>query len=149
MRIKRITKLNIDKPKRETEGSAGYDLRAAGGTYCLMPGERGLIETGFAWEIPEGMVGLIRPRSGKAVRYGLHVMAGVIDSDYRGEVKVLLKNLGDSPVEIKQGERIAQMVVTMFYGAELVEVDDLDDTERDEGGFGSTDMPASRKRQAL
>lgn len=137
MKIKRLID-RLPAPVRETEGSAGYDLRAAVGTYCLMPGERGLIETGFAWEIPVGMVGLIRPRSGLAVREGLHVMAGVVDSDYRGEVKVLLVNMGDKPIEIKTGDRIAQMVVTMYHGDELVEVDELDDAARGEGGFGST-----------
>lgn len=137
MKIKRLID-NLPAPSRETEGSAGYDLRAAVGTYCLMPGERGLVETGFAWEIPEGMVGMIRPRSGLAVREGLHVMAGVIDSDYRGEVKVLLVNLGDKPIEIKTGDRIAQMVVCPFHGSELIVVDDLDDSNRGEGGFGST-----------
>ena len=140
MKIKRMGKHQLEAPKRETEGSAGYDLRAASDTYCLMPGERGLVETGFAWEIPAGMVGQVRPRSGLAVREGLHVMAGVIDSDYRGEVKVLLVNMGDKPIEIKHGDRIAQMVVTPFHGTELIEVDELDDAERGTGGFGSTGL---------
>ena len=111
MRIKRLNTQPL--PKRETDGSAGYDLRASAGAYCLMPGERGLVETGFAWEIPTGMVGMIRPRSGLACREGLDVLAGVIDSDYRGEVKVLLVNLGDKPIEIKAGDRIAQIVLAV------------------------------------
>ena len=140
MRVKKITGYDLPLPKRETEGSAGYDLRSAHiGTCCLMPGERGLIETGFAWEIPAGMVGMIRPRSGLACREGLHTLAGVIDSDYRGEVKVLLLNTGDKPIEIKTGDRIAQMVVTLFHGNELIEVDELDDIDRG-GGFGSTGL---------
>ncbi len=137
MRVKRLVD-HLPVPTRQTEGAAGYDLSAAVGTYCLMPGERGLVETGFAWEIPAGKVGLIRPRSGLACRAGLHVMAGVIDSDYRGEVKVLLVNLGDGPIEIKSGDRIAQMLVTDHYTVELEVVDDLDDAERGDGGFGHT-----------
>lgn len=139
MRIKRLID-GLALPQRESEGAAGYDLRAAVGTYCLMPGERGLIETGFAWEIPHSMVGLIRPRSGLACREGLHVMAGVVDSDYRGEVKVLLVNLGDKPIEIKTGDRIAQMVVVSHYGGELIEVDELHNASRGDGGFGSTGL---------
>lgn len=137
MKIKRLNNNTQPLPKRETEGSAGYDLRASQGTYLLMPGDRGLIETGFAWQIPPGWVGMIRPRSGLACRQGLHVMAGVIDSDYRGEVKVLLVNLGDRAIEIKPGDRIAQMVVTVFNANELHEVSELDDFDRG-GGFGST-----------
>lgn len=140
MRIKRLTGYNINRPQRETDGSAGYDLRAVcvGGSTIIAPGERKLIDTGFAWEIPEGMVGLVRPRSGMAVRQGVDVLAGVIDSDYRGEVKVLLLNTGDDPVKINTDDRIAQMVVVPFHGSELVEVNDLDDSERGAGGFGST-----------
>ena len=140
MRIKRLTKYNINRPQRETEGAAGYDLRAVCGPdpIIITPGDRKLIDTGFAWEIPEGMVGLVRPRSGMAVRQGVDVLAGVIDSDYRGEVKVLLLNTGNDPVKISTDDRIAQMVVVLFHGSELVEVDDLDDSDRGAGGFGST-----------
>lgn len=137
MRIKRLID-NLPAPRRETAGSAGYDLRSAG-AITILPDERRVVETGFAWEIPTGMVGMIRPRSGLAVRKGLHVMAGVIDSDYRDEVKVLLVNLGDTPIEIITGDRIAQMVVTPFHGPELIEVDELDDINRG-GGFGSTGL---------
>lgn len=138
MRIKRLID-RLPAPQRETDGSAGYDLRSAIGAITIRPGERRVVETGFAWEIPVGMVGLVRPRSGLAVRKGLHVMAGVIDSDYRDEVKVLLVNLGDTPIEIITGDRIAQMVVTLFHGNELIEVDELDDINRG-GGFGSTGL---------
>ena len=136
MRIKRLIDM-LPAPQRETGGSAGYDLRSAIGAITILPGERRVVETGFAWEIPVGMVGMIRPRSGLAVRKGLHVMAGIIDSDYRDEVKVLLVNLGHNAVEIITGDRIAQMVVTLFHGAELIEVDELDYIDRG-GGFGST-----------
>ena len=136
MQIKRLID-RLPAPQRETEGSAGYDLRSAIGAITILPGDRRVVETGFAWEIPVGMVGMIRPRSGLAVRKGLHVMAGVIDSDCRDEVKVLLVNLGDNAIEIITGDRIAQMVVTPFHGTELIEVDELDDTDRG-GGFGST-----------
>lgn len=135
VRIKRLDEC-LPAPQRETEGSAGYDLRSAD-TVTIQPGERELVGTGFAWEIPEGMVGQVRPRSGLAVRSGLHVMAGVIDSDYRGEVKVLLINLGVKPIHINRGDRMAQMVVTTFHGPDLIEVDDLVDSDR-AGGFGST-----------
>lgn len=136
MKIKRLVD-GLPLPRRETTGSAGYDLRAAVGTLVIHPGQRRLVETGFAWEIPAGMVGMVRSRSGYAVREGLHVMAGVIDSDYRDEVKVLLVNLGDRPIRIECGDRIAQMVVTAHCVQELIEVDELEGSDRT-GGFGST-----------
>lgn len=138
MRIKRIID-RLPAPQRETDGSAGYDLRSAIGMITILPGERRVVETGFAWEIPRGTVGIIRPRSGLAVRQGLHVMAGVIDSDYRDEVKVLLLNMGDEPITIMTGDRIAQILLVPFYGPELIVVDELNDTDRD-GGFGSTGL---------
>jgi len=136
LNIKRLRGNHQPAPRRETAGSAGYDLRATS-FEVIKPGERLLIGTGFAWEIPEGLVGMVRPRSGLACRDGLHTLAGVIDSDYRGEVKVLLINLGDEEIVISKGDRIAQMVVTPFYGVELNVVDELDDVDRG-GGFGST-----------
>lgn len=84
------------------------------------------------------MVGMVRPRSGLAVREGLHVMAGVVDSDYRGEVHALLLNTGEKDIEIEHGDRIAQMVVTIHYAGEMIEVDELTNAARGEGGFGST-----------
>lgn len=143
MRIKRLIKPEIGDqpvlpiPQRETEGAAGYDLRAAK-TLTIAPGERALVPTGFAYEIPHGMVGMVRPRSGLAVRQGLHVMAGVVDSDYRGEVHALLLNTGEKDIEIEHGDRIAQMVVTIHYAGEMIEVDELTNATRGEGGFGST-----------
>lgn len=139
MRIKRLID-GLALPQRESEGAAGYDLRASigGGTLTIPPGVRVLVPTGFAWEIPHGMVGMVRPRSGLAVREGLHVMAGVVDSDYRGEVHALLLNTGEKDIEIEHGDRIAQMVVTIHYAGEMIEVDELTNATRGEGGFGST-----------
>jgi len=138
MKIKRFYNPYLPLPSRSTDGSAGYDLRSNMNTFTIEPGQRVLVDTGFCWEIPQGMVGQIRPRSGLAVKYGIHTMAGIIDSDYRGEVKVLLVNLSDTAFEVTQGERIAQMLVTSYLGEDLEEVDDLDDTSRGKGGFGHT-----------
>lgn len=137
MNIKRIGCHDLPLPKQETMGAAGYDLRTTE-AFTIHPGERRLIGTGFAWALPDGFMGLIRPRSGHAVKHGLHVMAGLLDSDYRGELKVLLVNLGEKPVTFSAGDRIAQMVVTMCYQRHLTEVEDLGWTARAEGGFGST-----------
>lgn len=137
--IKRVKGCELPLPKRESDGAAGYDLRSNfDNVVSLPPGERKLIETGFKWEIPPGMVGLIQPRSGLACREGLDTMAGVIDSDYRGEVGVLLINHGHQMINIEPGDRIAQMVVTYYRADELVEVDNLSDSSRGTGGFGST-----------
>lgn len=137
MQIKRLID-RLPAPVRATDGSAGYDLRSAIGAIIIQPGERRIVETGFAWQIPEGFMGLIRPRSGLAVRQGLHVMAGLIDSDYRDEVKVVLVNLGDKPIEVMPADRIAQMVVTSCHCPQLIEVDELDTDDDRGGGFGST-----------
>jgi dUTP pyrophosphatase len=135
--VKRIGDHDLPLPKQESLDAAGYDLRS---TICvtLYPGQRLAIPTGFAWQIPMGMVGLVRPRSGLAVRDGLDVLAGVIDADFRGEVRAVLINHGDRPVTIAKGERIAQLVITNYYSGPLREVDDLPKTERGEGAFGST-----------
>lgn len=137
MNVQRIGLHDLPLPKQETMGAAGYDLRTTE-AFTIHPGERRLIGTGFAWALPDGFMGLIRPRSGHAVKHGLHVMAGLLDSDYRGELKVLLVNLGEKPVTFSAGDRIAQMVVTMCYQRHLTEVEDLGWTARAEGGFGST-----------
>lgn len=139
MNVKRIGNHDLPLPKQESMGAAGYDLRAAYG-FTLNPWQRELVGTGFAWAIPEGFMGIIRPRSGLAVKYGLHVLAGLIDSDYRGELGVLLVNLGDSPVTFSAGSRIAQMAVTTCYQQHITEVDDLDGTGRGAGGFGSSGL---------
>ena len=123
--------------KQATEGAAGFDLQSAD-YVILYPGQRLAIPTGFAWAIPLGQVGMIRPRSGLAVRRGIDVLAGVIDADYRGEVAVVLINHGTRPLDIEAGERIAQMVVQPCMVSVTVECDELPSTERGHGGFGST-----------
>ena len=124
-------------PKQATEGAAGFDLQSAVDV-LLWPGQRIALNTGFAWAIPLGQVGMIRPRSGLAVRNGIDVLAGVIDADYRGEVAVVLVNHGDTSLEINVGDRIAQMVVQPCMVGVTVECDELPGTERGNGGFGST-----------
>jgi dUTP pyrophosphatase len=106
----------------------------------VAPGGRCAVSTGLALAIPEGFEAQVRPRSGLALREGLTVVnsPGTIDSDYRGEVKVLLVNLGDRPVTIEPGQRVAQLVVAPVAQADFAVVDELADTERGEGGFGST-----------
>jgi len=106
----------------------------------LLPGERRLIPTGISVAIPEGFEGQIRPRSGLAIRKGIGLVngPGTIDSDYRGEVGILLINFGKDPFAIRNGERIAQMVISRVFRSILVEVDDLPPTQRQEGGFGHT-----------
>ncbi len=131
----------LDLPAYATEHAAGFDLRAAvEESVVLEPLERALIPTGFVFEIPEGYEGQIRPRSGLAFRKGITLLnsPGTVDADYRGEVKVLLINLGQEPVTIERGERIAQMIITPVVRVELVEVEMVSTTARGEGGFGST-----------
>ncbi len=131
----------IDLPSYATDGSAGLDLRAAvEKPVVLKPFQRVLIPTGFIFEIPEGYEGQVRPRSGLALKKGVTVLnsPGTIDSDYRGEVKVILINLGQEEVVIERGERIAQLVIAPVTRAELVEVEEVSQTSRGAGGFGST-----------
>jgi dUTP pyrophosphatase len=128
-------------PAYATAGSAGLDLRAAvTATIWLPPGGRRIVPTGFRLAIPPGWEGQIRARSGLAHRHGLALpnAPGTIDSDYRGEVGVLLANLGERPVAIHRGDRIAQLVLSPVGRAALEEVERLDDTGRGDGGFGST-----------
>ena len=129
----------LDLPRYETAGSAGLDLRADE-PVSLAPGERRLVPTGLAVEIPRGHEGQVRPRSGLALRLGVGMVnaPGTIDSDYRGEVGVILVNHGREPVSFARGERIAQLVVAPVVRAELVLVDELADSDRGAGGFGST-----------
>ncbi len=128
-------------PRYMTPGAAGLDLCAdIAEPVTLAPGARALLPTGLRIAVPEGFEAQIRPRSGLALKHGLSIpnAPGTIDSDYRGEVQVLLINLGQEPFVVRRGERIAQLVVAPVVRAELVEVDDLDDTSRGTGGFGST-----------
>ncbi len=128
-------------PAYETPGSAGMDLRAMleSGEESIAPAARALIPTGLRLAIPEGFEGQVRPRSGLALKTGLTVAnaPGTIDADYRGEVKVILINLGDAPVAISHGDRIAQLIIAPVAQAIWAE-GPLDDTARGEGGFGST-----------
>ena len=105
-----------------------------------MPGKRALIPTGLFMEIPEGCEAQVRARSGLAVKYGIGLTNGIgtIDSDYRGEIKIPLINWGDEPFTVNNGDRIAQLVISRFERAELVDADELSDTVRGEGGFGHT-----------
>jgi dUTP pyrophosphatase len=124
-------------PLRATNRSAGADLHCAE-AFTLRPGERKLISTGLAVEIPTGFYGRIAPRSGLAVRHGIDTLAGIIDSDFRGEMKVALINLGDEDVGFEAGERIAQLIIERAEICDYVWADELSETERAEGGFGST-----------
>lgn len=130
-------------PQYQSEGAAGMDLHALHEYYAeeIRPGGRALLSTGISLAIPKGYEGQIRPRSGLALKHGVTVLnsPGTIDSDYRGEVKVLLINLGNEPVEIKRGDRIAQIVFAPVAHAALQCVESFDDTARGSGGFGSTD----------
>jgi dUTP pyrophosphatase len=135
----RIGDHDLPLPSYATDGAAGIDLRAAE-AHRLTPGERRLVATGFAVALPPSCEGQVRPRSGLAVRHGLTVLnaPGTIDPDYRGEVKVLLVNLGKEAVDLAVGDRIAQLVVAPFERVAAVEVAELPETERGAGGFGST-----------
>jgi len=131
----------LELPSYASAGAAGADLRAAVDSEMVIgPGERTAVPTGLILEIPLGWEGQVRPRSGLAIRYGLTVVnaPGTIDSDYRGELKVLLINLGAEDVTIYRGDRIAQLLVTPAPQVEFAEVEVLDATDRGAGGFGST-----------
>lgn len=138
IQLQRIGAHDLPLPKQATEGAAGFDLQSAIPSITIHSGQIVKIPTGFAWSVPFGRVGMIRPRSGLAARYGIDVLAGVIDADFRGEVIVLLVNHGDIPVHISEGDRIAQMVVQPCMVGVTVESDVLPSTERGNGGFGST-----------
>jgi dUTP pyrophosphatase len=132
-------------PSYMSELAAGADLRAAiSDDLLLRPGERALVPTGFAIALPSGFEGQVRPRSGLALRCGVTCLnaPGTIDADYRGPVQVVLANLGQTPVTIRRGDRIAQLVVAPVSRALFDLVDDLDETARGGGGFGSTDVAA-------
>ncbi len=124
-------------PARGSEFAAGADLSCIE-PFTLQPGERRLIPTGLAFEIPPGYYGRVAPRSGLAVRHGIHTLAGVIDSDFRGECQVLLINLGDQPVSFDAGERIAQLIIERAAACGYVWAEELSGTPRASGGFGST-----------
>jgi dUTP pyrophosphatase len=132
---------DLPLPAPATPGSAGVDLPAAiDAELVIEPGARVLLPTGFRVAIPEGYEGQLRPRSGLALRYGLLLpnAPGTIDSDYRGELKVILHNAGREPVTVRRGDRIAQLVIAPVARARFEEVESLDPTGRGEGGFGHT-----------
>lgn len=132
---------DLPLPSYESEFAAGMDIRAAlEEPVKLHPGKRKLISTGLKMALPDGYEAQIRPRSGLAYRHGITMLntPGTIDSDYRGEVKVLAVNLGEETFVINHGDRIAQMVVSPVTQAQIKEVEDLSETERADGGFGST-----------
>jgi dUTP diphosphatase len=132
---------DLPLPERATAGSAGFDLRAAiGASLTLAPGARQLVPTGFAVALPPGYEGQVRPRSGLALRHGVTLLnsPGTIDSDYRGEIAVIVVNLGQEPVGIKRGDRIAQLVIAPVGDVRFSETDPLPETGRGPGGFGHT-----------
>jgi dUTP pyrophosphatase len=134
---------DLPLPAYETAGAAGMDLRAAvpaAEPIVLRPGDRASVPTGLAFALPEGFEGQVRPRSGLAARHGVTQVntPGTIDSDYRGEVKVIVINLGEEDFTIRRGDRIAQLVIAPVTRAEWSEVESLDETARGAGGFGST-----------
>jgi len=133
----------LEPPAYATADAAGMDIRAAvpaDAPVVIEPGERALIETGFCMALPAGYEAQVRPRSGLAVKHGVTCLntPGTIDADYRGEVKVILINLGQEPFTVSRGERIAQMVIAPVTQAAVRIVDILDETARGSGGFGST-----------
>ena len=128
-------------PGYQTEHAAGADVHAAlEGPVMLQPGRHAMIPTGFCYEVPHQFEMQVRPRSGLAAKHGVTVLnaPGTIDSDYRGELKVLLINHGPEPFEIKRGERIAQILIAPVSMAKFTEVEELSETTRGDGGFGST-----------
>lgn len=142
VKVKRLRKDRIATlPTYASEGSSGLDLRAdLSGPMVLQPGEIRLIPTGIALSLPPGYEAQVRARSGLALRHGIGLVnaPGTVDSDYRGEIKVVLVNWGKVPFLVQPGDRIAQMVITRVCRAELVEVEELDPTGRGPGGFGHT-----------
>ena len=130
---------DLPLPRYETEGAAGMDLRAAVEIpVTLNPGEIKLIPTGLSVSIPPGYEAQVRPRSGLALKFGIGLVnsPGTIDSDYRGEIGVIMVNWGSEPFTVRRGDRIAQMIISKVYQAEILQVDLLDETDRGPGGFG-------------
>lgn len=141
LNIKIINKSTNPLPQYQTEESAGMDLHAnLSETVVLNSGDRKLIPTGLFIEIPKGYEAQVRPRSGLALKHGITVLnsPGTIDSDYRGEIQVLLINHGQLPFEIQHGERIAQMIVAQHERVSWLQTDALTNTQRGEGGYGSS-----------
>jgi len=132
---------DLQLPQKASSGAAGFDLRAAvDAPVVIGPGSRSLVPTGISIAIPSGFEGQVRPRSGLAIKHGISLVntPGTIDSDYRGEISVILINHGDVEFTIQRGDRIAQLVVCAVPESSLVEVETLPDTARGTGGFGSS-----------
>jgi dUTP pyrophosphatase len=141
IKFKRLRKHHLPLPAYQSEHAAGMDLMAdIEASFVIAPMSRVAVPTGFAVEIPEGFEGQVRPRSGLAFKEGITVInaPGTIDADYRGEVKVLLVNLGNDTFLLNPGDRIAQLVISPVLRATVVEADNLEETARGEGGFGHT-----------
>ena len=136
MEVKSLT-LTSQLPTRGTQYSAGYDLYSSE-PVLIYRRKTGIIPTGISITLPEGTYGRIAPRSSLAARNGIDVGAGVIDQDYRGEIKVILFNHSNKDFEINEGDRIAQLIITPIVTPEIIQVDELNETERGDGGFGST-----------
>ncbi len=137
VQIKRVDK-EIELPKYAKKGDAALDLSSAE-EHIILPSEKKNIRTGIKMAIPEGHVGLVWDRSGLAAKHSIHTIAGVIDSGYRGEIGVVLVNLGKEEFRVQKGMRIAQLLIQPVADAELEEVSELEETERGASGFGSTD----------
>lgn len=139
MQIKIIDKSRFALPRYETDGSAGMDLRCnTWDPITLQPMERKLIPTGIYMELPEGYEAQIRPRSGLSLKRGLMTILGTVDSDYRGEIGIILINLSNEPQTIEPGDRMAQMVINKYERVDIEIVSELSETKRGEGGFSST-----------
>ncbi len=143
IKIKRLSKdfKDIPVPSYSTKGSSGLDIRAAVGEEIIIPaGEIKLIPTNFSVEIPEGFEIQVRPRSGLAAKHGISILnsPGTIDSDYRGEIKIIMMNLGKEDFKILRGDRIAQLVISKVYKAEFIITENLEESKRGSGGFGHT-----------
>ena len=138
LKVKRISKF-ATLPERAYKGDAGLDI-AASENYSIDSKQRGIVKTDLMISIPFGYYGRIAPRSGLAVKFGIDVMAGVIDSSYTGEIKVILYNTSSTPFYIKMGDKIAQLIVEKIALPYVVEVNSLEDTKRNQNGFGSTDL---------
>lgn len=147
LRIKKLSP-NAIVPQRGSPHSAGVDLSSAV-DMTIPAGERAMVKTDLAIACPEGTYGRIAPRSGLALKKGIDVGAGVVDSDYRGPVGILLFNFGKEDFEIKRGDRVAQLILEQIILSEVVECDDLDETVRGEGGFGSTGVSATKKQRTV
>jgi dUTP pyrophosphatase len=138
VRVHRIDK-TVEMPKYAKQGDAAFDLRSAE-EKVIKAGHKELFKTGLRIAVPDGHCGLIWDRSGLAAKHGIHCLAGVLDSGYRGEIVVVLHNLGKEDFIVEKNMRMAQMLIQPVETARILEVDDLDETERSAGGFGSTGL---------